>query len=158
MEQSREYFDEALAGMEELYGCDVPMSLATIAGDWPGIRVVDVYFAHGAFYITSHAKSCKMLEIAQNPNVALNHQLFVARGIAENIGHPLAAGNEALREELQRAFAKFYSRHVDESDPDTCILRITPTWALVFANGFKYITDFANQTAARLPFVTDILL
>ena len=45
-------------------------------------------------------------------------------GPARRAGHPLAAGNEALRGELMRAFYKFYSRHVDEGDPGTCILKI----------------------------------
>ena len=134
------------------------MSLATSEGDKPNVRVVDVYFEDGAFYTVTHRKSNKMREIAANPNVALNHLLFVARGTAKDIGHPLTKGNEALRETLARAFEKFYSRHVDEHDPNTCILSIAPAWALVFANGFKYIVDFEAETASRQLFTVDILV
>lgn len=158
MESSEAFFHEALSAMEDLYGRDVPMSLATVDGDRPDIRVVDAYFIGGAFYVVTHLQSGKMREILKNPRVALNHQLFVARGVAENIGHPLTKGNETLRGALQRAFVKFYGRHVDESDPDTCILKITPEWALVFAGGFKYIADFTQKTATRQPFVPDIIL
>ncbi len=158
MEQTNAFFLEAVKAMETLYGQDVPMSLATAEGEKPNIRVVDVYFENGAFYTVTHKKSNKMLEIARNPNVALNHLLFVARGTAEDKGHPLAKGNEALRETLMRVFEKFYSRHVDEHDPDTCILKITPAWALVFTDDHKYIADFASKTASRQPFVNDILV
>ncbi len=158
MEASQAYFSEAVAAMETLYGRDVPMSMATVDGDRPGVRVVDVYFFGGAFYAVTHRKSAKMREISKNPNVALNHLLFVTRGRAESVGHPLAEGNEALRGELTRAFSKFYARHVNENDPDTCILKIAPEWALVFANGFKYAADFKTMSATRQFFVTDILL
>jgi hypothetical protein len=102
--------------------------------------------------------SNKMKEIAKNPHVALNHELFVARGRAECVGHPCAPGNEALRAELMEVFCKFYSRHVDENDAGTCVLKIEPDWALVFDGGFKYILDFPERRAARHPFVVDILV
>jgi len=156
--ETRSHFEEAVRAMETLYGQDVPMSLATADGDQPNVRMIDVYFWGGAFYAVTHMKSHKMLEIAQNPRVALNHVLFVAKGEAENLGHPLAPGNGALRVELQRAFHKFYFRHVDENDPDTCILKIAPKWALVFADDCKYVADFEKEAATRQPFVVDILV
>ena len=158
MEQTNEYFLEAMKAMEALYGKDVPMSLATAEGEKPNVRVVDVYFENGAFYAVTYKKSSKMREIAKNPHVALNNLLFVARGTGEDIGHPLAKGNEALRETLTRVFEKFYSRHVDEHDPDTCILKIAPAWALVFTDDSKYIADFTTETASKQPFVNDILV
>ena len=158
MEQKRAYFEEALGALEKLYGRDVPMSLATADGDRPNVRVIDVYFRDGAFYATSHKNSNKMKEIAKNPHVALNHELFVARGRAECLGHPNAPGNGALREELMRVFSKFYSRHVDESDPGTCFLKIEPDWALVFDGGCKYIADFREKVSTRQPFVADIIV
>lgn len=157
MEQ-KAYFEEALRSMEKLYGRDVPMSLATAEGARPNVRVIDVYFRDGAFYAVTHLGSNKMKEIAQNPYVALNHELFVARGRAECIGHPTAPGNMALRAKLMEVFRKFYSRHVDENDPGTCILKIEPDWALVFDGGYKYIVDFPNQCAARQPFVAEIIV
>jgi general stress protein 26 len=158
MEQDKAYFLEATQAMEKLYGQDVPMSLATVDLGKPNIRVIDVYFLGGAFYAVTYSESHKMREIAIDPHVALNHELFVARGEGENIGHPQAKGNEALRVELQRAFYKFYTRHVNEGDPNTCILKITPAWALVFANDCKYVLDFVNKTATRQHFVVDIIV
>ncbi len=156
--ERHEFFLEALSAMTRLYGQDVPMTLATAQDNRPNARVVDVCFTGGAFYATSHLSSAKMREIANNPHVALNHQLFVARGTAEYAGHPLDAGNEALREALAQAFHKFYGRHVNEGDRGTCILKITPSWALVFADGFKYVADFEKKTATRQLFTTDIIL
>ena len=81
----------------------------------------------------------------------------MARGRAECGGHPCAPGNEALRGTLQKVFCKFYSRHVDENDPGTCILKIAPRWALVFDGGYKYILDFPEGRATRESFAADIL-
>ncbi len=158
MEREKAYFEEALKAMEKLYGQDVPMSLATAGDGKPNVRVIDVYFRDGAFYAVTHLGSNKMKEIAKNPYVALNHELFVARGRAECLGHPTAPGNEALRAELMEVFSKFYSRHVDENDPGTCILKIEPDWALVFDGGYKYIADFPEKVSTRQPFVADIIV
>lgn len=38
-----------------------------------------------------------MKEITKNPNAALNHNLFVAHGIGNNIGNPLEEQNRELR-------------------------------------------------------------
>lgn len=156
--ERHEFFLEALSVMERLYGQDVAMTLATAQDNRPNARVVDVCFIGGAFYAVSHRSTAKMREIAENPYVALNHQLFVARGAAECAGHPLDAGNEALRTALSKAFCKFYRLHVDEGDPGTCIVKISPSWALVFADGFKYVADFEKRTATRQLFATDIIL
>jgi hypothetical protein len=151
------YFKEAAAVMTDLYGKDTAMSLATVNGDKANIRVVNAYYKENVFYVTTYALSNKMKEILKNPNVALNHHLFVAHGIGKNIGNPLDAPNLSLREELKRAFIAFYDKHVDEQDENTCILKISLNDALVFAHDFKYIIDFKNQTATREDFVVDIV-
>jgi hypothetical protein len=150
------YFNEAAEVMKELYGKDVPMPLATVNDNKADIRVVDAYYKENAFYITTYALSNKMKEISQNPYVALNHNLFVAHGIGENLGHPLDESNRELREELRNVFSSFYDRHVNEQDNNTCILKVSLNDALLFANDYKYIIDFKNQTAARKDFVVDI--
>lgn len=151
------YFNEAAEVLRELYGKDTVMSLATVNGDKANIRMVNAYYKENAFYITTYALSNKMKEISKNPNTALNQNLLVAHGIGENLGHPLEEQNKALREELKRVFVKFYDKHVDEQDKNTCILKISLTDALVFAHDFKYIIDFRNQTAARKSCVVDII-
>jgi hypothetical protein len=133
------------------------MSLATVNGDKANIRVVNAYYKENSFYITTYALSNKMREILKNPNVALNHNLFVAHGIGENIGNPLDKSNRLLREELKKVFIAFYDKHVNEQDKNTCILKISLTDALVFAHDFKYFIDFNNQTATRENCVIDIV-
>lgn len=98
-----------------------------------------------------------MKEITVNPHVAINHNLFVAHGVGENIGHPLSEGNESLRKELRRVFSAFCDRHVDERDRNTCILRIRLQDALVFAHDFKYFIDFEKRTATKKKCVVDIV-
>lgn len=151
------YFNEAIEVMNELYGKDIPMSLATVNEDRPNIRVVNAYFKENAFYITSYALSTKMRDIALNPNVALNHNLFVAHGTGENIGNPLDKSNLGLRDELKQAFSAFYEKHVNEQDKNTCILKVLLSDALVFAHDYKYLVDFRNKTATREAFVVDIV-
>jgi hypothetical protein len=151
------YFDEAVTAMKELYGHDVAMPVATVNGDKANIRVVNAYYKENAFYITSYALSNKMKEIEKNPNVALNHNLFVAHGWGKNIGNPLEERNRDLREELRQVFFAFYDKHVCEGDPNTCILKIDLMDALVFAHDYKYFIDFEDQTTTRQDFVVDIV-
>lgn len=151
------YFDEAAAVLKDLYGHDVPMPLATINGKKANIRVIDVYYKDAAFYATTYGLSNKMKEIAKNPNVALNHNLFVAHGQGENAGNPLENHNKDLREELKQIFFSFYDKHVDEEDPNTCILKIALEDALLFANDYKYFIDFEKRTATKEKFVVDIV-
>jgi hypothetical protein len=150
------YFKEAEAVINELYGKDMPMTLATVNGDKPNVRVIDAYYKENAFYITSYALSNKMKEISKNPNVALGHNLFVAHGVGINLGHPLDEPNASLREELMRVFFAFYDRHVDENDKHTCILKVVLNDALVFAHDYKYIIDFQHRTASREDHINDI--
>jgi general stress protein 26 len=151
------YYDESLMVMKELYGHDVAMSLATVRDGKPNARFVDVYYKDKCFYITSYALSHKVKEIAVNPNVSLNHNLFVAHGLAYNIGNPLEPANKELREELKQAFISFYEKHVNEQDPNTCIIKVEHADALVFANNYKYYIDFSNQTATREDCIVDIV-
>lgn len=151
------YFNEAISVMKELYGRDVAMSLATVNGDKANIRVVNAYYKENAFYITTYNLSNKMKEIAKNPNVALNYNLFVAHGIGKNIGNPLEEQNRELREELKQIFCAFYDKHVCEEDTNTCILKITLTDSLIFTNDYKYIIDFKHKDATREECVIDII-
>lgn len=151
------FFDEALCKMEELYGKDTSMPLATVKDGKADLRVVNAYYKEKSFYITTYALSEKMKEIARNPSVALCHNLFVAHGNGRNIGHPLAPQNRELRGELRKVFCAFYDKHVKEADEHTCLLRIDLTDALVFADDYKYFIDFQAMTATRENCVVDIV-
>ena len=149
------YFEEAVAAMKQLYSKDIPMSLATVRGGKPNARFVDLYFDGASSYLVTTRTSQKCEEIKENPMVALNYQLFVAHGVAYDIGSPL--NHPELREVLRKEFAPWYAKHVDENNPDTCIIKIALTDAIVFLNGMKYKVDFSRQEAARDPFAVDII-
>lgn len=150
-------FDEALHKMDELYGKDIAMPLATVKDGKADLRVVNAYYKEKAFYITTYTLSSKMEEIARNPSVAVCHNLFKAHGNGRDIGHPLAPQNKELRDELRKVFCSFYEKHVNEADEHTCILKIDLTDALVFADDYKYFIDFQSMTATRENCIVDIV-
>jgi general stress protein 26 len=156
-EKMDNFYEEAINIMKELYGKDVPMSLATVNGDKVNIRMIDTYYKDEAFYGVTYALSHKIKEIKKNPNVALNHNLFVAHGIGKNIGHPLKRKNLELRDELREVFMAWYEKHNNEDDKNMCFLKITLTDVLVFANNYKYYIDFENKKAKKEKFVVDIV-
>jgi general stress protein 26 len=151
-------FAEAIQVMTEQFGHDVALSLATVSGDRPNVRVVNAYFAEDAFYVTTYGLSNKMKEIAANPQVAICHNLFVAHGTGANLGSPVSDTNSALRVVLREVFCAFYDRHVNEADPNTCILQVTLSDAAVFTRDFKYLVDFCARTAEKQAFVNHIIL
>lgn len=151
------YFDHATMLLDKQLGNDVVIALATYANDEVTVRNTDGYYRDGAVYVLTHAASHKMKQIAVQPNVGFckNYSrtrhfyegLLEATGIGENIGSP--KGHE-MEEELKDVFSSFYDHHVDEDDPLTCILKITLAKAVVFDGEYKYVVDFAMQTAERI--------
>ncbi|MGI6239358.1 MAG: pyridoxamine 5'-phosphate oxidase family protein [Christensenellales bacterium] len=134
---------QALALISDRFGRDTLLSLATLEGDRPSVRIVNSYYKDGAFYTVTHARSNKIRHLAHCPNVAVCGEWFTAHGIGENIGHPREEKNEALMHELRAAFASWYDNgHTDENDPDTCILRVRLTDGILFSNGKRYAIDF----------------
>jgi hypothetical protein len=151
-------YEESIQVMIEQFGHDVAVSLATVSGDRPNVRTVNAYFAEDAFYITTYGLSTKMRDIEANPHVAICHNLFVAHGIGTNLGSPVADRNHGLRATLREVFCAFYDRHVNEADPNTCILRVDLSDAVVFTHDAKYLVDFTTHTAVKQAFVNDIIL
>jgi len=150
-------YDEALQTLSERFGQDTHISLATTDGNRVFVRVVNAYYEDGAFYAVVSAASNKMKQIEKNPNVALScgqlWELYLnAHGAGENLGHVLAEENAAIMKKLRKAFASWYTDgDVNESDPNTCLLRIRLTDATYFAykkgKGKDYKIDFANMKA-----------
>ena len=71
-------YEEGLKLLEDKFGNgkDNVISLATIASEpnldgtpQPVVREVDAYYENGAFYVTTYAKSNKILQIAKNPAI-----------------------------------------------------------------------------------------
>ena len=137
--------ERALAIMDERVGRDRMISLATSMNDLPSVRDVNGYYRDGSFYIITHALSGKMQQIAQNPRVAISGEWFSAHGLAENLGHVLKEENRELILTLRQVFSSWYHNgHVDETDPNTCILRVRLTDAVLFKDGTRYAIDYAQ--------------
>lgn len=130
---------EAAAVMQERFGVDQLISLATCVGSKPYVRTVNAYYEDGSFYIITNAQSGKMRQLSENPNAAVSGDWFTGEGIGENLGHMLLDGNRNMAEKLRQAFASWYGNgHVNELDPDTVILRIRLTHGVLFDHGTRY--------------------
>jgi len=131
--------------MHERFEKDTLIALATAENGTPSVRAVNSYYENGAFYVITYALSGKMRQIAANPTVALCGEWFTAHGIGENLGHVLDEKNIAMTEKLREVFAAWYGNgHVDESDPNTCLLRIRLTDGVLLSHGTRYEIDFTK--------------
>ena len=136
---------KALAIMDERFGRDRMISLATSVDDLPSVRDVNGYYRDGSFYIITHALSGKMRQIAVNPRVAVSGEWFSGHGLAEDLGHVLKEENRELILTLRQVFSSWYHNgHVDETNPNTCILRVRLTDAVLFKDGTRYAIDYAQ--------------
>ncbi|MCI8622744.1 MAG: pyridoxamine 5'-phosphate oxidase family protein [Provencibacterium sp.] len=135
--------DAALAILSERFGRDSLIALATVDGDRPAVRTVNSFYEDGAFYVVTYGLSNKMKQIGKNPAVAICGDWFTAHGTGENIGNPLTESNRELGAKLRHVFAEWYENgHVDENDPNTCILRIRLNNGILFSHGTRYDLDF----------------
>ncbi len=141
-------YEEALKIMDERFGHDTLISVATIDGGRPAVRTVNSYYEDGAFYTVTYALSGKMQQIKMNPNVAICGEWFTAHGIGENLGYIRAEQNADIAAKLHTVFAEWYDNgHTDESDPNTVILCVRLTDGVLFSHGTRYDVDFDNQKA-----------
>lgn len=133
--------------MDQRFGKDSVIALATADGDMPYVRYVNAYYQDGAFYIITHALSGKMRQMARNPAVAIAGDWFTARGIGENLGYIRKAENLALEKRLREVFAEWIDNgHNQYEDVNTCILRVRLTEGVLFSHGTRYDIDFAAGT------------
>ena len=131
--------------MDERFGCDTLLSLATVEDGIPSVRTVNSYYEEGAFYVITYALSNKMRQIGKEPTVAVRGEWFTAHGIGENMGHVKAEGNEEIMSKLRAVFAEWYDNgHTNEDDPNTCLLRIRLTDGVLFHHGTRYDIDFRD--------------
>ena len=137
---------EALRIMDERFGCDKLISIATCVDNIPYVRAVNAYYENGAFYVITHALSNKMKQLEQNENIAVCGEWFTGHGTGENIGYILAEKNADIFDKLHTAFAEWYDNgHIDESDRNFIILRIRLTDGVLFADGVRYDLNFAGD-------------
>lgn len=129
--------------MNERFGKDSLISVATVSGGKPFVRTVNAYYENGCFYVVTYALSNKMLHIKENPSVAICGDWFTANGTGENLGYVLSEENKPLMERLREIFKEwYYNGHTNEGDPNTCILRIKLTDGVLFSNGVRYDIEF----------------
>ena len=134
---------KAMSLMDERFSHDTLISIATIDGTRPAVRIVNSYYENGSFYTVTYALSGKMKQIQVNPEVAVCGEWFTAHGIGENLGYVRDDKNSEIMSKLRTVFAEWYDNgHTDESDPNTCILRIRLTDGILFHQGTKYDIEF----------------
>jgi len=137
---------EAQKIMNERFGHDVLIALATINNGKPAVRTVNAYYENGCFYVVTYALSGKMQQIAANPEIAVCGDWFTANGVGENIGHVLADSNKELMKKLREVFASWYScGHVNEADSNTCILRLKLNDGVLMSHGIRYDIVFSEE-------------
>lgn len=132
--------EPARALMDARFGRDTLLSLATVdqAGE-PHVRIVDSYYEDGAFYVVTYALSNKMQQIAKHPQVGVCGEWFTGQGVGENLGWVCAEENRDLIAKLRTVFsAWYYEGDVNESDPNTCILRVRLLRGLLQDHGARY--------------------
>ena len=129
--------------IQERFGKDSLIALATVDGDIPAVRTVNTVYIDGAFYVVTYVLSGKMKQIAKKPTVAICGDWFTAHGVGENLGHVLLEENQNIMEKLRTAFSAWYNNgHTNEADPNTCLLKIRLTDGVLFSHGTRYDIEF----------------
>nr|WP_207753458.1 pyridoxamine 5'-phosphate oxidase family protein [Sporosalibacterium faouarense] len=144
--------------MNELFARDYQFALATSNDNIPSVRFIDTYYFNKSFYVVTYAKSKKVKEMENNPNVSLCSKLYRFSGIAKNIGHPLKSDNSEIREKLIKAFEPWYFEHNNEKDENMCYIKIELTSGFFYKNGTGFEVDFRAKEAKEFPFEFDIVL
>ena len=129
--------------MNERFGRDRLIALATAIDGMPYVREVDASYEDGAFYIITYALSNKMKQIAKNPTVAVAGEWFTAHGRAENLGWICDPANKAMADKLTKVFAEWINNgHTNFVDPNTIILRVKLTSGVLFSHSKRFDVAF----------------
>lgn len=130
---------EAKKVMNERFGKDNVMALATVENGIPFVRYVNAYYEDGAFYTITYALSNKMKQIERNPAVAIAGEWFTAHGKGVNLGWFGKAENQAIAGKLRNAFAEWIDNgHNNFDDQNTIILRVELTDGFLLSHGIRY--------------------
>ncbi len=131
--------------MEERFGKDSIIALATTCENIPYVRYVNAYYEKGAFYIITYGLSNKMKQIAQNPTVSIAGDWFTAQGTGVNSGYFGKPENAEMAEKLRGVFAEWIDNgHNNFADENTCILKVELTEGVLFSHGKRYHIDFSK--------------
>lgn len=131
--------------MEERFGKDNVISLATAEDNVPYVRSVNAYYEDKAFFVITYGLSNKMKHIEKNPTVAIAGDWFTAHGKGVNLGAFGKPENAEIAGKLKKAFAEWIDNgHSDLSDENTCILCIKLTEGVLLSHGTRYEIDFTD--------------
>lgn len=143
------HFESAMEIMTERFSQDCLIAVATTDGERLYNRMVDAYFAKGAFYVSTHTLSNKMMQIEVYPEVAVCAvDWFSGHAVAKNLGWVLEPENAELRALLRQAFT-WYDFANNEADKNCCFLEIRLTDGLLIKDhhAIRYQIDFERETA-----------
>ena len=136
---------EAEAILFERFGKDSIISLATTMDDVPYVRTVNAFYDAGAFYVLTYGLSNKMIQIENNPTVAISGDWFTAHGKGINLGYFGKAENTLIAEKMKVVFSEWIDNgHNNFDDENTCILSIKLTNGLLLSHGTRYEIDFTK--------------
>ena len=129
--------------LQERFGKDSIIALATAVDNTPYVRSVDSFYENGAFYVLTHGLSGKMQQIEQNPMVAVSGEWFSAQGKGVNLGFFGKSDNARIASKMRVVFSAWIDNgHNDFEDTNTCILCVKLTSGILFSNGTRYEIDF----------------
>ncbi len=132
--------------MNERFGHDTLIALATSDNNVPYVRTVNAYYEKNSFYVITYAKSGKMQQIEKNPITAVSGDWFAAHGKGENLGWFLKKENRNIAEKLRNVFSSWIDNgHNNFDDENTVILRIKLTHGTLFSNGTRFDIDFSSD-------------
>lgn len=131
--------------MQERFGKDSIIALATTCENIPYVRYVNAYYEDGAFYIITYGLSNKMKQIVQNPTVSIAGDWFTAQGKGVNLGYFGKTENADMACRLREVFAEWIDNgHNNFEDENTCILKVELTEGVLFSHGKRYHIDFTK--------------
>ncbi len=131
--------------MNERFGKDSIIALATVKDGVPYVRNVNSYYENGAFYVITYGLSSKMRQIENSPVVAVAGDWFTAHGKGENLGYFGKSENAEIAGKLKKFFAEWIDNgHNDFGDVNTCILRIRLTDGILLSHGTRFEIDFTQ--------------
>ena len=137
--------EEAEKIMNDRFGRDSIIALATTEDGIPYVRNVNAYYENRAFYVITYGLSNKIKQIEKNPVVAISGDWFTAHGEGINLGYFNKNENAEIAEKLRTAFAEWIDNgHNDFNDVNTCILCIKVTDGLLLSHGTRYDIDFCE--------------
>jgi len=142
-------YENAISIMTERFGKDNLIAIATTDGERLYNRIVDAYYENGAFYVSTHALSSKMMQIESNPEVAVCAvDWFSGHGKGKNLGWVMVPQNTDIRLKLREAF-EWYDFANNEEDINCCILEIRLTDGMLIKDhhAIRYQIDFENESA-----------